>query len=413
MFRSKPPLRNRWSWVILDSLSLRLCGFAGTPKLVFPQSRKVAKLGISGIPINLPITAILVDAANVLKHSYQYNPVPTSIRKIMKYCPTCETRYDEEILRFCMKDGTPLLEEEEPKFVALPSESIDDVVVEDDDPGDVTVVRRNIPVTPETRDDPRPRIVVPTYEESRGQRPDARVAPPYQRPAKSNTAKVVVLTILGTIAALSIVGGVIWFLQKNNAADSNVNTNGNANTNFNVNANTNLGIDTNFNFNLNSNFNSNASVNTNANAKTPTPTPIPRPSPSVTPSPTPNDDDDDSTPTPTRTPIPTPQPTIIRPGSPSPPPASTPSRNLNGGVLNGMAVSLPRPVYPPMAKQIGASGQVRVQVSVDGSGNVVSARAVSGHPLLRSAAENAARQSKMRTDAANSTGQIVYNFRNQ
>ena len=87
-------------------------------------------------------------------------------------------------------------------------------------------------------------------------------------------------------------------------------------------------------------------------------------------------------------------------------------RNLNGGVLNGMAVSLPPPIYPAMAKQIGVSGQVRVQVSVDGSGNVVSARAVTGHPLLRSAAESAARQSKMRIDAANSTGEIVYNFRN-
>jgi TonB family protein len=184
------------------------------------------------------------------------------------------------------------------------------------------------------------------------------------------------------------------------------------NADVNVNANTNLGIDTNFNFNLNGNFNANTNINTNVNAnvKTPTPTPTPRPSPSATPSPTP--DDDDVTPTPSRTPIPTPQPTIIRPGSPTPRPVSTPTRNLNGGVLNGMAVSLPRPVYPPMAKQVGASGQVRVQVSVDGNGNVVSARAVSGHPLLRSAAENAARQSKMRSDAANTTGQIVYNFRN-
>ncbi len=325
----------------------------------------------------------------------------------MKYCPTCETRYDEEILRFCMKDGTPLLAEEEPKFVAMPSESIEDAA--DDDPGDVTVVRRNIPVPPETND-PRPRIVVPTYEESRGERAGARVAPPYQQRTKSNTAKVVALTVLGTIAVLSVLGGVVWFLQRDNAADSNVNANGNVNAN--INTNTNLGIDTNFNFNLNANFNSNINLNTNVNAnvKTPTPTPTPRPSPSATPSPTP--DDDDSTPTPTRTPIPTPQPTIIRPGSPSPPPpASTPSRNLNGGVLNGMAVSLPRPVYPPMAKQIGASGQVRVQVSVDGSGNVVSARAITGHPLLRSAAENAARQSKMRPDASNTTGQIVYNFR--
>ena len=321
----------------------------------------------------------------------------------MKYCPTCETRYDEDILRFCMKDGTPLLEEEEPKFVALPSESLEEAV--DDEAGDVTVVRRNIPIPP---DPERPRIVVPTYEEAREQQ-RARVAPPYAAPAKSNTAKIVFLTILATLGVLTAVGAGVWFLQRDDAANSNVNTNVNANAN--INANTNLGIDTNFNFNLNSNFNGGTNLNTNLNTNVKTPTPTPKPSPSATPSPTP--DDDDTTPTPSRTPIPTPQPTIIRPGgSPTPRTPSPPNRNLNGGVLNGMAVSLPRPIYPPMAKQIGASGEVRVQVAVDGNGNVISARAVTGHPLLRSAAESAARQSRMRSEAANSTGQIVYNFRN-
>lgn len=322
----------------------------------------------------------------------------------MKYCPTCKTRYDEEILRFCMKDGTPLLDEEEPKFVAMPSESMGDV--NDDDPGDVTVVRRNIQVPPESEPG-RPRIVVPTYEEAKRQEAGARRIP-YQAPPRQNTAKVVVLTILGTLAAIGVIGAGIWFLRGDSAVNSNANVNMNANVN--VNANTNLGIDTNFNFNLNSNFNSNTNVNSNSNANVKTPTPTPTRTPSPTPSPTP---DDEESPTPTRTPVPTPQPTIIRPGvSPTPRPLSTPSRNLNGGVLNGMAVSLPRPVYPPMARQIGVGGQVRVMVSVDGSGNVVSARAVSGHPMLRSAAENAARQSKMRTDAANTTGQLVYNFRN-
>jgi TonB family protein len=323
----------------------------------------------------------------------------------MKYCPTCETRYDEEILRFCMKDGTPLLDEEEPKFVAMPSDSLNEV--EDDDPSDVTVVRRNIPIPPEQESE-RPRIVVPTYEEARRQEARARVAPPYQ-PPRGNTAKVVFLTILGTVAVLSVIGAGVWFLTRDNSA--NTNTNANANANVNINANTNLGIDANFNFNLNGNFNSNFNVNTNINANLRTPTPTPTRTP--TPSPTATPDDDNTTPTPSRTPIPTPQPTIIRPGaSPTPRPVSTPSRNLNGGVLNGMAVSLPRPIYPPIAKQIGVGGQVRVQVSVDSSGNVVSARAVSGHPMLRSAAETAARQSKMRIDAANTTGQIVYNFRN-
>ncbi len=326
----------------------------------------------------------------------------------MKYCPTCETRYDEEILRFCMKDGTPLLEEEEPKFVAMPSESLGDET--EDDAGDITVVRRNVPL-PEP-DQERPRIVVPTYEEAREQRERSRVAPPYRGPAKSNTAKVVILTILGTLAVLGVAAAGLWLLQGDRSADSNLNANANANANANINANTNLGIDTNFNFNLNANFNSSTNLNTNvnANANIKTPTPTPKPTPSATPSPTP---DDDATPVPSRTPIPTPEPTIIRPGSsPTPRPVSTPNRNLNGGVLNNMAVSLARPIYPPMAKQLGASGEVRVQVAVDGTGNVVSARAVTGHPLLRAAAESAARQSKMRVDAANTTGQIVYNFRN-
>jgi TonB family protein len=67
---------------------------------------------------------------------------------------------------------------------------------------------------------------------------------------------------------------------------------------------------------------------------------------------------------------------------------------------------------------MNASGQVTVQVSVDEDGNVTSARAVSGHPLLRSPAENAARQSrfnpvKIDDRAVKATGVLVYNFINQ
>src|SRR5687767_3354677 len=214
----------------------------------------------------------------------------------MKYCPTCETRYDEEILRFCMKDGTPLLDEDEPKFVTMPSESFDEDP--EDDSEDVTVVTRNVPVPPE--EEARPRIVVPTYEEQRREDARARVAPPYQPNAKPNTAKVVFLTILGTVAVISALAAGVYFFQRDDSA--NANTNANTNLNVNVNANTNLGIDANF-FNINANFNGNANTNVNADVKTPTPTP--RPSPTASPSPTP---DEDATPTPSRTPIPTPEP---------------------------------------------------------------------------------------------------------
>jgi TonB family protein len=67
---------------------------------------------------------------------------------------------------------------------------------------------------------------------------------------------------------------------------------------------------------------------------------------------------------------------------------------ISGGVLNAKAITLPKPVYPPIAKTAKASGTVVVQVVVDENGNVVSARAVSGHPLLHAAAVVAARGAK-------------------
>lgn len=87
------------------------------------------------------------------------------------------------------------------------------------------------------------------------------------------------------------------------------------------------------------------------------------------------------------------------------------NRPVNGGVLNGRALNLPAPTYPPMAKQMRASGEVRVQVAVDDRGNVISAHAISGHPLLRQSAEMAARRSKIRPNGQNELGELVYNFR--
>lgn len=335
----------------------------------------------------------------------------------MKYCPTCETRYDEEILRFCMKDGTPLIEEDEPAFIQMPSESID----EPDDLGEVTIIRKNPPVPPPPPNaideisfapDPAPsaqRIVVPTTEEPASGYARSRVIPPYQPPPQSNTAKVVVLTIIGTLAVLAIGAIGFRFLQNDNAGNSNINSNFNSNIeNVNTNLNTNVGFNSNFNFNMNANFNTNSNTNTNTNANTRTPTPTPRPSPSATPSPSPTPDDA-RTPTPTRTPAPTQTP----PPSTPPPRMMPTNRPANGGVLNGRALSLPTPAYPPIAKQMRASGEVRVQVAVDERGNVISARAVSGHPLLRQSAETAARRSKFRTDHSQVpiSGEVVYNFR--
>lgn len=89
--------------------------------------------------------------------------------------------------------------------------------------------------------------------------------------------------------------------------------------------------------------------------------------------------------------------------------------NIRGGGLNGKAISLPTPEYPAIARQAQASGAVTVQVTVDEEGNVVSASAVSGHPLLRSVAVAAARQAKFSTTKVNGeavkvSGVLTYFF---
>ncbi|HEY5074240.1 MAG TPA: TonB family protein [Pyrinomonadaceae bacterium] len=94
---------------------------------------------------------------------------------------------------------------------------------------------------------------------------------------------------------------------------------------------------------------------------------------------------------------------------------SAPRAQISGGVLNGKATSLPLPAYPEIARAAHASGEVIVQVTVDETGNVVAARAVSGHQLLLAAAVTAARQARFTPTRLNGepvkvTGVLVYNF---
>lgn len=88
---------------------------------------------------------------------------------------------------------------------------------------------------------------------------------------------------------------------------------------------------------------------------------------------------------------------------------------FTGTVLNGKAVKLEKPAYPPAARAVGAQGSVNVKVLIDEEGNVISAEAVSGHPLLQQAAVQAAQQSKFAPTSLSGqpvkvTGIIVYNF---
>ncbi|MBV9211501.1 MAG: TonB family protein [Acidobacteria bacterium] len=88
---------------------------------------------------------------------------------------------------------------------------------------------------------------------------------------------------------------------------------------------------------------------------------------------------------------------------------------IAGGVLNGKAISLPKPAYPAVAKAAKASGTVVVQVIIDEEGSVISADAVSGPPLLRASAVQAARQARFSPTLLSGqpvkvAGVINYNF---
>jgi TonB family protein len=91
---------------------------------------------------------------------------------------------------------------------------------------------------------------------------------------------------------------------------------------------------------------------------------------------------------------------------------------ISSGVINGQATFLPKPPYPPTAKAVNASGNVNVQVTIDETGRVISAKAIDGHLLLRAAAEKAAWSAKFNPTLLNNqpvkvTGVIVYKFSSQ
>jgi TonB family protein len=90
-------------------------------------------------------------------------------------------------------------------------------------------------------------------------------------------------------------------------------------------------------------------------------------------------------------------------------------RTVSGGVLNGKAISKPAPAYPVIVNAERVSGTVVVQITVDECGDVESAEAVSGYPVLRHAAVEAARKARFSPTRLSGqpvkvTGTITYNF---
>lgn len=82
---------------------------------------------------------------------------------------------------------------------------------------------------------------------------------------------------------------------------------------------------------------------------------------------------------------PPPSPTVNSSAAPKPI-----LKPVSGGVLNGVAVSLPTPTYPDSARRMRISGTVSVEVVIDENGKVIAAQASNGPAALRDTAIQAA-----------------------
>ena len=104
------------------------------------------------------------------------------------------------------------------------------------------------------------------------------------------------------------------------------------------------------------------------------------------------------------------------PAPPAPKPEIPKVVTLSTGVIKGNAISLPKPAYSAIMKQMRLQGDVTVQVLIDESGNVVSAKAVSGHPVLIPEVLRAARQARFKPTTLSGqpvkvSGLITYTFK--
>ena len=82
----------------------------------------------------------------------------------------------------------------------------------------------------------------------------------------------------------------------------------------------------------------------------------------------------------------------------------------NTDEMNRRAKSKVQPFYPELAKKMNITGTVRIEVTVAPNGTVKEAKIVGGHPVLASAAQDAAKKWRFEPAPAESTGVIEFKF---
>ena len=68
------------------------------------------------------------------------------------------------------------------------------------------------------------------------------------------------------------------------------------------------------------------------------------------------------------------------------------------------------PTYPEIARKLGLSGTVKLEVVVAPNGNVKDTKVIGGHPILVSAAQDAVKKWKFETASGESTGTVEFRF---
>lgn len=86
--------------------------------------------------------------------------------------------------------------------------------------------------------------------------------------------------------------------------------------------------------------------------------------------------------------------------------AALPSFAQGGRTIKSKIV----PAYPELARKLNVNGTVRVELVVAPSGQVKSAKAIGGHPLLIEAAVSAAKQFKFAPSAEETKEIVPFNF---
>ncbi len=92
------------------------------------------------------------------------------------------------------------------------------------------------------------------------------------------------------------------------------------------------------------------------------------------------------------------------PSATVPMPATSPAALATPDSTHDAAlVTFVQPLYPEAARRAGITGGVHVDITIDGTGRVVRASAISGPMILREAAESALRQWRFRPASMNGT----------